>query len=157
MKKTILLLTVLLTTSAWAGAQGQFAPWALKMQGTGGKAYGLLGSLVVPMKGEGGSAISDFFFHQQVITSLHSYNLAESISLFPNPVVKQLTIQLDAEHKVAAYTIHNLLGGVVKTGILDTSVPKCIIEVSQLPAQLYLLKLMDKQGVTVATKSFIKK
>ena len=76
-------------------------------------------------------------------------NIIHNLSIYPNPVYSQLTI--DAEAKMEAITILDIMGKNVKTIIA----PKHTIDVSDLTKGIYLLQIQTDKGL--ANKKFIKK
>lgn len=76
-----------------------------------------------------------------------------NVSVYPNPVVTELTVSCATD--INSINIYNLFGQLVyslKPGATNTH----IINVSDLPAEMYLLKVETTDG-QVTTKKFIKK
>lgn len=67
------------------------------------------------------------------------------ITVFPNPVESQLTIQYTNELIGGQYFLYNLLGQQLKVGILRNLDGKENIEISEVDG-IYLLKLKEKNG-----------
>jgi len=74
-------------------------------------------------------------------TSVDELNIATEIQLFPNPITDLVSIQLN-DVKEVEFEIYSVMGELVLEGILNSN--KKEIDVSHLPANLYLLKIENQ-------------
>ncbi|MCB9261881.1 MAG: right-handed parallel beta-helix repeat-containing protein [Flavobacteriales bacterium] len=72
-------------------------------------------------------------------------NLHEEIEVYPNPVTDQLNVNFNG---TGVYTITDLRGVVVQTGNMDKK--QNTLDVSALPDNLYILKIMTEENIYVA-------
>lgn len=85
---------------------------------------------------------------------LNEYVISENaISVYPNPFYAEIHIESE-ENKIKSYEIITLDGNVVLRGVLDNT--KKTIDLSQLESGLFLLKLVNEQGLTKELKKIIK-
>jgi len=69
------------------------------------------------------------------------------VGLYPNPVADQLTIDFEAKGKNARYQLSDLSGRIVAKGRLEGN--RTTLDVSSLPASVYLVKIVDETRVAV--------
>ena len=84
-------------------------------------------------------------------TNTISTELNQALTLYPNPTTNQLNIQLDGYH-LSNFTIE--IQNVVGQQVL-TSTARSSIDVSQLKAGIYLLRLKGEQMETVRRVSIV--
>lgn len=86
--------------------------------------------------------------------ALNEYTISDNeISVYPNPFYTEITID-SKELTIQSYVITDLNGSVILRGGFDSS--KKTIDLSQLESGMFLLNLMNKQGMTNETKKIIK-
>jgi hypothetical protein len=82
-------------------------------------------------------------------TGINSCTLNNSISVYPNPAIDNITIE---SHEQAIIKITNILGQLVKT--LYTIGNKTSIDISAFPSGVYIVEVKTKSGV--GEKKFVK-
>lgn len=105
-------------------------------------------------------SVRNFYDHGQVcscsawsITGLSEQQQPEiSFGLYPNPAVDQLTVTGLASGEPATYTISDLNGKTIATGMLNTNQP--VIDITTLPRSVYTIRIVNATGVGV--KRFVK-
>ena len=84
------------------------------------------------------------------VTAVAKYELDHCVSIYPNPVSKQLTVKLSTDFEQMEIT--NLLGQVIYTDVVNGQ--EFTVDVNDYRSGVYFIRLSGKQGV--ATKKFIK-
>lgn len=104
----------------------------------------------------GASAVYAFELEVTEFDGVENITINSQVNVFPNPVVTALNVTCDFNCDTVNYCIYGANGAVVYNEITScVSGQAHIINVDQLPAGLYLLKVTTDQGV--ATYPVIKK
>jgi hypothetical protein len=83
-------------------------------------------------------------------TGIHDINLAQTISMFPNPTIGLLTIPIDGEKNI---TVMNLQGQTIKTIKTETKT----ISLEDLPTGNYLVSVCNNANKLLTTRQIISK
>ncbi|MEO7990173.1 MAG: T9SS type A sorting domain-containing protein [Chryseolinea sp.] len=104
------------------------------------------GTYTVEVSTQGCSTSSDYVF---VITAIENQNLAQGISVYPNPVVDKVYIDVERKTDVSKITLHSNMGTVVAEGawIKEGSNRKGIVDMSSLPTGVYILRLFTSDRI----------
>ncbi len=159
MKTKALLFATLLFTCGWIWAQqGELSPQALRMSGSGGTAFGQLGSIVVPLEGIGGTTVGNIYIAANTAGEMTgtgdlTADAGYKLTVYPNPSAEQITVSACVAD---GYRLYNLSGAVVMSGKLAGTDVETHIDIAALPAQTYMFAITDKQGKTLATARIIK-
>ena len=87
------------------------------------------------------------------ITGIGKNNISPHLSIFPNPAVNRIAIDLPAGTTSGTMTVYNPEG--VPILKYEVTGPVCRVDVNNLPTGLYTVRLVSNEGVTVG--KFIKK
>lgn len=81
--------------------------------------------------------------------------LLQSIHVFPNPTNRNLNIEVKNANKVRLqYNITSLQGQKILSGFFNSSAHK--VDISKLPAALYLITFLNDRGEQLVTEKFVK-
>jgi hypothetical protein len=90
----------------------------------------------------------------EMISGINEINIANSISIFPNPFSSTTTLQTDEFFKNATLTVHNSLGQTVKQ-IKNISGQTVTLSRDNLPSGLYFLRLTEENKTIAVDKLVI--
>lgn len=85
------------------------------------------------------------------ITNLSS---SDAVVLYPNPAREAVNVVYDEKAGVRTIAVYNLIGKLVGPLYRPLSAGSARIDVSDMPAGVYFLRLMDAQGRVIATRRF---
>lgn len=83
-------------------------------------------------------------------------DLSEQISLFPNPVVSNVNLEIGIEDVVQTVKVFNLIGQKVEEFILAPGRTNYSLDLSSLEEGLYFASFHDKDDVQLSTRRFTK-
>jgi hypothetical protein len=96
----------------------------------------------------------DNFSSESVVVGIKETK-ENTLSLLPNPAKTTISIQLKkAVHAGAAYSITDITGKVLMTEKLDAGIENAQLNVEQLNAGIYFLRIMDENNTII--KKFVK-
>jgi hypothetical protein len=86
------------------------------------------------------------------------YNLANSVSIFPNPAIEYLNIKFeDPIAKKARLTVHNVIGNAMEVESETIDDHEIRLKVKDLPVGYYLLAVRDDDSNSRSTIKFLKR
>ncbi len=88
-------------------------------------------------------------------TSIETPAMEEEISVFPNPCIEKLTLQLEIPVSVSQIQIFNVLGALLKSENYSDSYDQLNVDVSNLQSGIYIAVIQSKDGKIWRTK-FVK-
>jgi hypothetical protein len=94
-------------------------------------------------------------FNSNGLTSIETPPMEEEISVFPNPCIEKLTLQLEIPVSVSQIQIFNVLGALLKSENYSDSYDQLNVDVSNLQSGIYIAVIQSKDGKIWRTK-FVK-
>ncbi len=76
----------------------------------------------------------------------------DNIVVYPNPALSEVNVIFDKSSKIRTIGVYNLIGQ--PTNIYRVSGNSAKLELSDAPAGIYFLRMMDERGNVVATRRF---
>ena len=95
-----------------------------------------------------------YFGKQSAFLSTEDFQLASSLSIYPNPTISALTIKVDNKDLPDAYQVYNMLGQLITKGQINNS-QDLTIDTTPFSNGMYFIKI-SKTGNSI-TLPFIKK
>lgn len=83
--------------------------------------------------------------NQEILSSDDQWDFYQKISVYPNPVINELTIQYDKDLYGSQYSLYDLLGRQLQSGLLKNVDGKELIHLSQNKG-VYILRLKTREG-----------
>lgn len=115
----------------------------------------VIGNLAYVTCGTSGINYNDLWeFNSAYITGINENANQASISIYPNPMIEQTTVELDKTYKNATWYLMNVEGKKVASEKITTS--KFQINKKDLPAGTYLLKIQNGTKIISSKKLIIK-
>ncbi len=124
--------------------------------GSGGSASYTVGQVVYTTKSSSGGTVSEGVQQSYEISILLSVDEAKIITLtcsvFPNPVISDLTLQVEENYPhPLAYQLYSLKGQVLQSAKIVSS--ETTISMGNLTGGLYFLRIIETKGVWPLTNS----
>lgn len=112
-----------------------------------------LGETIIPtFTSQDGSLILTHGFQQKLIITTVEENILNpvSVTIFPNPTSQQINIQFDSptDGEITMFLLNNQ-GGMVKTGKIPAATTNKEINMQDLPAGIYYLRLTKGKLINV--------
>ncbi len=85
-------------------------------------------------------------------TSVNTIKSEDEVTLFPNPARNAINVVYNASLGVKNIGVYNLIGKMVSVYKVGNTSAK--LDIDELPAGIYFVRLFDVQGRTVATRKF---
>lgn len=76
------------------------------------------------------------------------------ISLYPNPARNTLNVSFDDQSGVSTIAVYNLIGKEVSAYRVNNGSSNVQLDIDNIPAGIYLLRMLDAQGHVLATRKF---
>ena len=150
MRKTLLLLGVFLFCASGIFAQEIIASQGKSYSSSSGKIQFTLGETMISTFENGSNGLTQGFHQTKlVISGVEDYMSSLEASVYPNPVLNQLTIEFTDIQFGFQIDLFDINGKKVGTqplvGLVNT------IDVSTLAAGIYMLLLKDEEGEYLKT------
>ena len=88
-------------------------------------------------------------------TGIKTTSSSDDVVLFPNPAREAVNVIFDGRAGVKTIAIYNLIGKMVSPVYKPSGNNSAKIDVNEMPAGVYFIRLMDGQGRVVATRRFV--
>jgi len=150
MKKTILWTITLAFVLGQANAQEVISNQGDSYSTTAGKIDYTLGEFVIETLGDVNNALTQGFHQSGIsVTNIKDYNEGLKISVFPNPVRSELTIEIENIGNDYSAEIIDLNGKLIMQRIVNTS--STTLDVYQINTRVYLLNLRNEKHEKLKT------
>lgn len=116
-----------------------------------------IGEVITETIGNDNSITQGFHQPNLTVTSIYMYKLLErEISLFPNPVMYELNISVNAESEEYNVVIFDDLGGVSYSKKLTLGNTPTLIDFNNYVQGVYFVRVVDLKGLVLQTFKIIK-
>jgi len=150
MKKTLLIAGQIVFCTYLTQAQEVISPQGESYSNSSGEVQITIGEPIISTFENGTNGLTQGF-HQTnlIISSIEDFAEEFDVSIYPNPVMNQLTIKLTDAKEGYQIDMVDMNGKLVKTQLIFSEVN--VVDVSQMAAGVYLLRLKDEQGQYLKT------
>ncbi len=155
--KLIVLLALSLLWASLAQGQQSFNASGGNATGIGGTASYSIGQLVYTTTTGSNGNVAQGVQHAYVIstTGVNETDLSISLSVFPNPIVDNLTLQIsDYTYKKLSYQLVDVQGNMLNSGQIVAL--QTLIDMKNLPQAAYFVNVVNQENKKVKSFKIIK-